>query len=180
MGQLSHRAASSGTMRYKDGLENPMFRRIARLPINVLKRAIDKLGGERDAPFPTSQNTAPPPQPAPSSPKPTPAAKTKPKAKARPKSKGAAKASSIQVAAQETPNPNAMKFSLSITVAETGSFSFNATDKDIAHPIAAAVVAIEGVVSVFGVNDFITVSKTAESDWATLLPAVVDAIKTAA
>jgi hypothetical protein len=157
-----------------------MFRRIARLPINILKRAMGTLSGERDAPSPTPLRAAATPPAAPPSPKPVPAAKTKPKAIKRPKSKGAAKAPSIQVDAQETPNPNAMKFSLSITVAETGSFSFNATDKEIAHPIAAAVVALEGVVSVFGVNDFITVSKTAESDWATLIPAVVDAIKTAA
>ena len=80
----------------------------------------------------------------------------------------------------DTPNPNAMKFTLSVTVAETGSFSFNAGDTDIAHPIAAAVVALEDVESVFGVNDFITVSKKAAADWNTLLPKVVEAIKGAA
>ena len=83
----------------------------------------------------------------------------------------------MQVDPQETPNPNAMKFSLSVTVAETGSFSFNAADTDIAHPIAAAVLAVDGVVSVFGVNDFITVSKSDDAGWDVLLPAVVDAIK---
>ena len=83
----------------------------------------------------------------------------------------------MQVDPQETPNPNAMKFSLSVTVAETGSFSFNAVDTDIAHPIAAAVLAVDGVVSVFGVNDFITVSKSDDAGWDVLLPAVVDAIK---
>ncbi len=80
----------------------------------------------------------------------------------------------------ETPNPNAMKFTLSITVAETGSFSFNDNDANIVHPIAAAVMALEEVESVFGVNDFITVSKTAAADWNALLPKVVDAIKGAA
>ena len=70
-----------------------------------------------------------------------------------------------------------MKFSLSVSVAETGSFSFTEKDTEIEHPIAAAVVAIDGVVSVFGVNDFLTVSKNPSTSWDDLIPAVVDAIK---
>ena len=73
-----------------------------------------------------------------------------------------------------------MKFTLNQPVAETGSFSFNAGDASIAHPIAAAVVALDGVASVFGVNDFITVSKEPGVSWNTLLPQVVAAIKGAA
>ena len=80
----------------------------------------------------------------------------------------------------ETPNPNAMKFTLNQTVAETGSFSFNAGDTEIAHPVAAAVLALDDVESVFGVNDFITVSKTGSADWATLMPKVVEAIQSTA
>ena len=38
-------------------------------------------------------------------------------------------------------------------------------------------LAVDGVVSVFGVNDFITVSKSDDAGWDVLLPAVVDAIK---
>ena len=122
-------------------------------------------------------------EPEKAAPKKAAAKKSSPKKAAAKKSapkKAAAKKSAVQVDPQETPNPNAMKFSLNITVAETGSFSFNATDTEIAHPIAAAVLAVEGVVSVFGVNDFITVSKTDEAGWDVLLPAVVDAIKTSA
>ena len=101
--------------------------------------------------------------------------------KAAPKKATAKKAkSTVQVDPMDTPNPNAMKFTLSVTVAETGSFSFNSGETDIAHPIAAAVVALEDVESVFGVNDFITVSKKAAADWNTLLPKVVEAIKGAA
>ena len=73
-----------------------------------------------------------------------------------------------------------MKFTLSITVAETGSFSFNQGDTDIAHPVAAAVMALDEVESVFGVNDFITVSKVGSADWGSLLPKVVEAIQGAA
>jgi hypothetical protein len=99
--------------------------------------------------------------------------------KAAPK-KAAPKKASISVDPQETPNPNAMKFALSVKVAETGSFSFNATDTEIEHPIAAAVVALDGVVSIFGVNDFVTVSKAEDADWSALIPVVVDAIKSSA
>ena len=97
--------------------------------------------------------------------------------KAAPKKKATTKKSSIRVEPQETPNPNAMKFTLSVTVAETGSFSFTKQDTEIEHPIAAGVIALEGVVSVFGVNDFLTVSKEPSVSWDDLLPAVVDAIK---
>ena len=162
-----------------------MIRRLASLPIRVLKRAVSVMDGERNAPSP-----APPMAPV-ASPQPTSASDEDAPKKAAPKKaapkkaapkkaapkKAASKKSAVQVDPQETPNPNAMKFSLSVTVAETGSFSFNAADTDIAHPIAAAVLAVDGVVSVFGVNDFITVSKSDDAGWDVLLPAVVDAIK---
>ena len=165
-----------------------MIRRLASLPIRVLKRAVSVMDGERNAPSPAppmAPVAAPEPsvEPEKAAPKKAAAKKSSPKKAAAKKSapkKAAAKKSAVQVDPQETPNPNAMKFSLNITVAETGSFSFNATDTEIAHPIAAAVLAVEGVVSVFGVNDFITVSKTDEAGWDVLLPAVVDAIKTSA
>ena len=155
-----------------------MIRRLASLPIRVLKRAVSVMDGERNAPSPAPP-MAPVAAPEPSV-EPEKAAPKKAAAKKSAPKKAAAKKSAVQVDPQETPNPNAMKFSLNITVAETGSFSFNATDTEIAHPIAAAVLAVEGVVSVFGVNDFITVSKTDEAGWDVLLPAVVDAIKTSA
>ena len=107
-------------------------------------------------------------------------AKKAPAKKAAAKKAPAKKAAPIQVDPMETPNPNAMKFTLNQTVAETGSFSFNAGDAEIAHPVAAAVLALNDVESVFGVNDFITVSKTASADWTTLMPKVVEAIQSTA
>lgn len=162
-----------------------MIRRIAGLPVRILKRALSTLDGERNAPSPTPPAASVTPARAAPAPKAeasaAPKAAPKKAAKAPKKTaKKTSKKSTVQVDPQETPNPNAMKFSLSVSVAETGSFSFEQTDTDIAHPIAAAVVALDGVVSVFGVNDFITVSKTPEASWDSLLPEVVDAIKGAA
>jgi len=180
-----------------------MIRSIARLPIRALKRALSLLDGERTAPSPAPV-MAPVASPTPSSspetdaPKKAAAKKASPKKaaakkaapkKAAPKKAAAKKASAkkaapkkdaITVDPQDTPNPNAIKFTLSVPVAETGSFSFTAEDADIAHPIAAAVVGLDGVVSVFGVNDFLTVSKSPEVSWNDLMPKVVDAIKASA
>ena len=91
--------------------------------------------------------------------------------KAAPK-KAPAKKSAVRVDPQNT-KPERDKVQPSVTVAETGSFSFNAADTDIAHPIAAALLAVDGVVGVFGVNDFITVSGSDDAGWDVLLPAVV-------
>ncbi len=177
-----------------------MIRRIVGLPVRVLKRALSALDGERGAPSPAppmepiatpkpSVENVEPKKAAPkktSAPKKAAPKKTAPK-KAAPKKTAPKKTApkkvdppTVTVEAQETPNPNAMKFVLSVKVAETGSFSFNATDTDIEHPIAAAVVALEGVVSIFGVNDFVTISKSDDAEWRTLLPIIVDAIKGAA
>jgi len=164
-----------------------MIRTIARLPIRALKRALSLLDGERNAPSPAPPMTPVAPAPpvkavaAPEKPeapkKAAPKKKAAAKKKTAPKKKAAAKKSSITVDPQDTPNPNAIKFTLNVPVAETGSFSFTSEDVDIEHPIAAAVVALDGVASVFGVNDFLTVSKSPEASWNDLMPRVVDAIK---
>ncbi len=179
-----------------------MIRLLVQLPIRIAKRALNFIDGERSAPSPApvmDPVVRPAPAPvkakAPEPVKAKPAAKKpaakkpaakkpaakKPAAKKPAAKKPAAKKkTAIQVTSDETPNPNAMKFTLNQPVAETGSFSFNAGDSNIAHPIAVAVVALDGVSSVFGVNDFITVSKDPGVSWNTLLPQVVAAIKGAA
>jgi hypothetical protein len=178
-----------------------MIRLLVQLPIRIAKRALNFIDGERSAPSPAPvmepvARPAPVPTPAkapepvkapaakaPAAKKPAakkPAAKKPAAKKPAAKKPAAKKAAAIQVTPDETPNPNAMKFTLNQPVAETGSFSFNASDTEIGHPIAAAVVRLDGVVSVFGVNDFITVSKEAGISWNTLLPQVVAAIKGAA
>ena len=52
--------------------------------------------------------------------------------------------------------------------------SFNVTSADAAggSPFAAAVFAAGGVASVFGVNDFVTVTRQAGADWAPITEAV--------
>jgi hypothetical protein len=51
---------------------------------------------------------------------------------------------------------------------------FNATSAEAAAtiPFAAAVFATEGVASVFGVNDFVTVTRRPGADWEPIIAAV--------
>ena len=51
---------------------------------------------------------------------------------------------------------------------------FNATDADkaAAIPFAAEVFAAGGVAAVFGVNDFVTITRQPGADWAPIIAAV--------
>jgi hypothetical protein len=51
---------------------------------------------------------------------------------------------------------------------------FNVTDPEqaTANPFAAAVFAAGGVASVFGVNDFVTVTRQSGADWEPIIAAV--------
>jgi hypothetical protein len=44
-----------------------------------------------------------------------------------------------------------------------------------ASPFGAALLSIPGVVAVFGVADFVTVTRAPHADWDTIVPAVVAA-----
>ncbi len=68
-----------------------------------------------------------------------------------------------------TPNPNAMKFTVGTPVGGPATFTPSTAGDD---PLASAVVAIEGVTSMFLTADFVTVTKDPVADWATILPAV--------
>lgn len=72
-----------------------------------------------------------------------------------------------------TPNPNAMKFTLDVTLPEM----LNASRPDDApdSEFVAAVLAVDGVASVFGVNDFVTVTRQPGADWGPIVDAVRDA-----
>jgi hypothetical protein len=72
-----------------------------------------------------------------------------------------------------TPNPNAMKYSLDVKLPATMNFA-NA-EAAAGNPFAAAVFQVEGVGSLFGVNDFVTVTRKAGADWDVITKGVQDA-----
>ena len=71
-----------------------------------------------------------------------------------------------------TPNPNAMKFALDVTLPER--ILANSGD-DVEDAFTAAVLAIRGVASVFGVNDFVTITRVPGADWDPIVCAVEEA-----
>ena len=74
-----------------------------------------------------------------------------------------------------TPNPNALRFALDVKLPGTVTASAPA---DSADPFVTALLGIEGVASIFGTGDFITVTRQPGADWETIIPAVQDAAAT--
>jgi hypothetical protein len=72
-----------------------------------------------------------------------------------------------------TPNPDAMKFTLDIKL--PASINFANADAAAAHPFAAEVFALGGVAAVFGVNDFVTITRVAGADWEPIVAGVIAA-----
>jgi hypothetical protein len=71
-----------------------------------------------------------------------------------------------------TPNPNALKFQLDVTLPEMMNV---ASATDAATPFQQAVLAAPGVASLFGVNDFVTVTRVEGADWGPIVDAVTAA-----
>ena len=73
-----------------------------------------------------------------------------------------------------TPNPNAMRFQLDTTLPATINFKSGADARE--HAFARTVFETPGVASVFGVNDFITITREPDADW----DAIIEAVQAAA
>lgn len=69
-----------------------------------------------------------------------------------------------------SPNPNALRFQLDTKLDDT--LSFANVDEAAAHPFAAAVFAAPGVVGIFGVNDFVTITRASGAEWDPIVTAV--------
>jgi hypothetical protein len=69
-----------------------------------------------------------------------------------------------------SPNPNALRFQLDTTLPDT--LSFNSAGDAAGNPFAEAVFAVEGVAAIFGVNDFVTVTRTPGAAWDPIVEAV--------
>jgi hypothetical protein len=74
--------------------------------------------------------------------------------------------------ASPSPNPNALKFELSVTLPETVSFKSKDEAEAAGNDFCAAILEAEGVVSVFGTNDFVTVTRRPEVPWDRIIEAV--------
>jgi hypothetical protein len=73
----------------------------------------------------------------------------------------------------QTPNPDALKFTLDTTLPEM--MNIEGADAAPAGSFAEAVFAAGGVASLFGVNDFVTVTREPGADWDPIVAAVIAA-----
>jgi hypothetical protein len=65
-----------------------------------------------------------------------------------------------------------MKFTLDVTLAERIDTT---RGENVDAPFVRALLATDGVASVFGVNDFVTVTREPDADWDPIVCAVEDA-----
>jgi hypothetical protein len=72
-----------------------------------------------------------------------------------------------------TPNPNAMKYTLDVKLPAT--INYPNAEAAANDPFASAVFAAGGVASLFGVNDFVTVTRQPGADWDAITAAVAAA-----
>jgi hypothetical protein len=68
-----------------------------------------------------------------------------------------------------TPNPDAMKFTLDISLPKR---LLAKRGDDTEDEFTRALLAVDGVASVFGVNDFVTVTRVGGADWNPIVCAV--------
>ena len=77
---------------------------------------------------------------------------------------------------EATPNPATLKFLPGLTVMSSGTANFTRPDDTGRSPLARRLFEIAGVAGVFLGQDFITITKLADHDWAVIKPMVLSAI----
>jgi len=73
-----------------------------------------------------------------------------------------------------TPNPNALKFTVDATFDAPASF---VAGRETDNPLAASLLAIDGVTSVFMSADFVTLSKSPDVDWDAIVPVATETLE---
>src|SRR6266849_6468447 len=80
---------------------------------------------------------------------------------------------------QETPNPNAVKFILREPVTNGVALQFGSTEQAQTDPLAKSLFEVGNVVSVFYMDNMITIEKEDAADWDELLPTLAVPIRSA-
>ena len=81
----------------------------------------------------------------------------------------------MAVTISNTPNPNALKFTVGRDVGGPKTFVAGKDDDD---PLASAILAIDGVASMFMTADFVTLTKVPDASWETIAPAAQGILET--
>jgi len=77
---------------------------------------------------------------------------------------------------EDTPNPDALKFLVDGTLVETGVRQFDSRAAAGSDPLANALFAIPGVLSVFYMSHSVTISKVPEVRWSSIQPKINETI----
>lgn len=80
----------------------------------------------------------------------------------------------MPITVSNTPNPNALKFSVGVDV---GGPTTHLAGSEPDDPVAAELLAIDGVTSIFATADFITLSKTPDASWEVIAAAAKDILE---
>ena len=81
----------------------------------------------------------------------------------------------LEVMMEGTPNPNAVKFTLNRTISSQGKTYRDAAQADT--PWAKQLLGIAGVVQVFAVNNFISITKSPDATWDAIAPRAEEVLK---
>jgi hypothetical protein len=84
----------------------------------------------------------------------------------------------LTVRPEPTPNPNAIRFALSSPVLGERPRSFGSAGAAAGTPWAERLFAIPGVMSLFGLKDFLTITKSPEARWDTIVPKALEILST--
>jgi len=76
----------------------------------------------------------------------------------------------MPVTVSNTPNPNALKFTVGTDVGGPATY---VDGGEVEDPLAADLLAIEGVGSIFMTADFVTLSKAEDASWDEIAPRAV-------
>ena len=74
---------------------------------------------------------------------------------------------------EPTPNPNCYKFTLNTNIGRSFSCS---PEENPTHHIGGPLLEIDGIVSIFGVNNFLVLNKDPDKNWDELLDIIVQKI----
>lgn len=79
----------------------------------------------------------------------------------------------LTVRPEPTPNPNAMRLALSAPALGDHPRTFSASSPAGDAPWAQRLLEVPGVVSLFGLRDFLTITKAPGTPWEAILPKAI-------
>lgn len=83
----------------------------------------------------------------------------------------------VEVRAERTPNPNALKFTVNRELWRGAARTVASGAQAAGFPLAAQLLAIPGVQSLFFLRDFVTVTRDPNVEWEPITAAVTSAIE---